>query len=203
MVNPDKFENKSYYYFITMCLAVIFTYLLVQALQQLPEALEMRRSTVNGKLYGIQEMLPNANLTADRIAKMEEFTTEFMEYLTAKYPNDIRTRRIIDNLADIKMEESPFEDDTSSYTVNKGELIALCVRNKENKDFHDWNTLLFVLIHELGHVVSSTTGHNHEFVTNFKWLLERANEAGLYTPVDYAKSPITYCGVRVTNNPML
>ena len=196
-------SDSPYYYFITAVLATAFTYLLILALQKLPEALEMRRSTINGKSYGVQEMLPNANLTADRIAKLEKFTNEFMDYLSARHPKDIRTRRILDNLAEIKMEESPFEDDTSSYTVNKGELIALCIRNKEDKDFHDWNTLLFVLIHELGHVASVSTGHNQEFITNFKWLLERANEAGLYKPVDYSKSPITYCGVRVTNNPML
>ena len=196
-------SDSPYYYFITLVLAVAFTYGLILLIQKLPESLEMRRSTVNGKSYGIQEMLPNANLTADRIAKLEKFTTDFMEYLTARYTNDVRTQRLLDNLAEIKMEESPFEDDTSSYTVNKGELIALCIRNKEDKDFHDWNTLLFVLIHELGHVASVTTGHNEEFIRNFKWLLERANEAGLYKPVDYSKSPITYCGVRVTNNPML
>lgn len=192
-----------YQYLITLLLAVVGTYLLILALQKIPEALEMRRSTVNGKSYGIQEMLPNAGLSADKIAKLEGFTNDLMEYLAARHPKDVRTRRLIDNLADIKMEESPFEDDTSSYTVNKGELIALCIRNKEDKDFHDWNTLLFVLIHELAHVASITTGHNQEFVRNFKWLLERANEAGLYQPVDDSKNPITYCGVRVTNNPML
>ena len=196
-------SESSYYYFITAVLAVAFTYGLILLIQSLPESLEMRRSMVNGKSYGVQEMLPNANLTADRIAKLEKFTNEFMEYLAARHPKDVRTQRLLDNLAEIKMEESPFEDDTSSYTVNKGELIALCIRNKEDKDFHDWNTLLFVLIHELGHVASVTTGHNEEFIRNFKWLLERANEAGLYKPVDYSKSPITYCGVRVTNNPML
>ena len=196
-------SESSYYNFITAVLAVAFTYGLILLIQSLPESLEMRRSTVNGKSYGVQEMLPNANLTADRIAKLEKFTNEFMEYLAARQPKDVRTQRLLDNLAEIKMEESPFEDDTSSYTVNKGELIALCIRNKEDKDFHDWNTLLFVLIHELGHVASVTTGHNEEFIRNFKWLLERANEAGLYKPVDYSKSPITYCGVRVTNNPML
>jgi hypothetical protein len=192
-----------YQYLITILLAAIGTYLLILALQKIPEALEMRRSTVNGKSYGIQEMLPNAGLSADKIAKLEGFTNDLLEFLAARYPKDVRTRRLLDNLAEIKMEESPFEDDTSSYTVNKGELIALCIRNKEDKDFHDWNTLLFVLIHELAHVASITTGHNQEFIRNFKWLLERANEAGLYQPVDYSKNPITYCGVRVTNNPML
>lgn len=188
---------------LTIILAVIFTYGIILAIDKFAEPLEMRRSNINGKSYGVQEMLPNANLTADRIAKLEQFTTDLMNYLSARHPKDVRTKRLLDNLAEIKMEESPFEDDTSSYTVNKGELIALCIRNKEDKDFHDWNTLLFVLIHELAHVASVTTGHNAEFIRNFKWLLERANEAGLYQPVDYSKNPITYCGVRVTNNPML
>jgi len=195
--------NEGVNLILTILLAVALTYGVILALQKFPEALEMRRSTINGKSYGVQEMLPNANLTADKIAKLEQFTNDLMNYLSGRYPKDPRTRRLLDNLAEIKMEESPFEDDTSSYTVNKGELIALCIRNKEDKDFHDWNTLLFVLIHELAHVASITTGHNQEFVRNFKWLLERANEAGLYQPRDYSQNPITYCGVKVTNNPML
>ena len=40
-----------------------------------------------------------------------------------------------------------------------------------------------------------------EFVENFKWLLQNANKLGYYEPVNYQKSPITYCGVKVTNNP--
>lgn len=190
-------------FLLTVVLAVLFTFVVIYIIKNLPEALEMRKSSINGKFYGVQEKLPNNELTADKIAKLENFTNDLMEYLAARYPSDIRTKRILDNLSEIKMEESPFEDSTSSYTVNKGELIALCVRSKETKEFHDWNTLLFVLIHELAHVASVTTGHNGEFIKNFKWLLEKSNEAGLYTPVDYSKNPITYCGVRVTNNPML
>lgn len=200
---PISYDSPTHYYLITILLAIGLTYLVILALQKYAEPLEMRRSTVNGKSYGVQEMLPNANLTADRIAKLEQFSNDLMNYLSARHPKDVRTKRLLDNLAEIKMEESPFEDDTSSYTVNKGELIALCIRNKEDKDFHDWNTLLFVLIHELAHVASISTGHNQEFVRNFKWLLEQANAAGLYQPVDYSQNPITYCGVRVTNNPML
>ena len=200
---PISYDTPPYHYMIIILLAIGLTYLVILALQRFPEALEMRRSNVNGKSYGVQEMLPNANLTADRIAKLEQFSNDLINYLSARHPKDVRTKRLLDNLAEIKMEESPFEDDTSSYTVNKGELIALCIRNKEDKDFHDWNTLLFVLIHELGHVASISTGHNQEFVRNFKWLLEQANAAGLYQPVDYSQNPITYCGVRVTNNPML
>jgi hypothetical protein len=169
------------------------------------EALEMRRSNFNGKVYGIQEMLPNSHKTADKIAMVEEYIDRIINYLDNKYKKgeDVRVDRLISRLYNIKLEESPFKQNTSSYTLNKGELISVCVRNKENKDFHDFEVLKFVIIHELAHVASVSTGHNNEFLVNFKWLLEEAHQAGLYNPVDYSKNPITYCGVEVTNNPML
>ena len=169
------------------------------------EALEMRKSSYNGKMYGIQEMLPKSHKTADMIGKVEEYIDRILHYLNRKYSRgqDKRVDRLISRLHNIKLEESPFEPGTSSYTLNKGELISVCVRNKDNKDFHNFELLKFVIIHELAHVASVSTGHNQEFIINFKWLLEEAHEAGLYHPVDYSKNPITYCGVDVTNNPML
>ena len=38
-------------------------------------------------------------------------------------------------------------------------------------------------------------------MTNFKFLLEHAVESKMYYAQDYSNSPITYCGVKVTNNP--
>lgn len=169
------------------------------------EALEMRLSSLTNKFYGIQEDLPNSQTALEMIGKLELFIDKLINYLDTKYSKgeDIRVDRLIKRLHDIKLEESPDEPNTSSYTLNKGELIALCVREKETKDIHDYELLKFVVIHELAHVASVSTGHNAEFIKNFKWLLEEAQEAGIYVPVDYSKYPITYCGVRVTNNPML
>ena len=94
------------------------------------------------------------------------------------------------------------EEGVSSYTINKGELISMCVRHKKkNKNFHDYQTLLFVLIHELAHVASISKGHNKEFMTNFKFLLDHAGESKMDYAQNYSNSPITYCGVKVTNNP--
>ena len=168
------------------------------------ETLEMRMSSLTGKMYGIQEMLPNSDDSVEMIAKLDMFINQFTRYLDSKYPNDSKVKRLVNRLVDTKFEESEYEPDVSSYTVNKGEMIKLCVRHKnENNDHHDYDTLLFVVIHELAHVASITKGHNKEFLDNFKWLLKEANQSGLYHPQDYSKSPITYCGVRVTNNPML
>ena len=33
-------------------------------------------------------------------------------------------------------------------------------------------------------------------------LLEEASKIGIYTPVDYANNPVTYCGMTIDNTPM-
>ena len=65
----------------------------------------------------------------------------------------------------------------------------------------DENTLTFVAIHELGHVMTESIGHKKEFWENFKFLLKNAVTMGLYKPVDYKKKPKDYCGMTITDNP--
>ena len=44
----------------------------------------------------------------------------------------------------------------------------------------DDNTILFVIIHELAHVMSLSVGHTEEFWSNMKFLLEQAESINLY-----------------------
>ena len=60
---------------------------------------------------------------------------------------------------------------------------------------------MFVAIHELAHIASETVGHNDEFWNNFKFLLDNAVEIKIYSPVDYKKNNIEYCGMKITDNP--
>ncbi len=188
--------------YITLIALVLFLCWISNQPKKIIEGLKMQFSNVSNKSYGIQETLPKYDQAADLIARLDIFIDKFVAYLDGKNPNDRRVKRLVDRLHDVKIEESPFEPDTSSYTLNKGDLIALCVRNKETKDFHDYQLLLFVVIHELAHVASVSRGHGSEFIDTFKWLLDQAAESGMYIPVDYSKEPITYFGVRVTNNPI-
>ena len=130
--------------------------------------------------------------------------SDFVKRLQIKYPDDKRIIRLVKGFKNVELEETTEkkDDDNTSYTINKGELMAICLRHKkEEHHFHDYNTLLFVIIHELSHIASITEGHNAEFIANFKWLLQEAKKMGYYEPVDYRTSPMTYCGVKVTNNP--
>jgi len=63
------------------------------------------------------------------------------------------------------------------------------------------NTLIFVAIHELAHIMTKSIGHKQDFWKNFKFLLENAKEAKIYIPVDYKSKPQSYCGMTITDNP--
>jgi hypothetical protein len=78
----------------------------------------------------------------------------------------------------------------------------LCIRDKdENKNLHEHNLLMFVVIHELAHIMSKSIGHNNEFYNNFKFLLNEASTLGIYYPIDFKKNPEQYCGIEVNSNP--
>jgi hypothetical protein len=74
---------------------------------------------------------------------------------------------------------------------------------KENEGkLIDINTLTFVAIHELAHIMTKSEGHKQIFWQNFKFLLEEAKEAKIYKPVDYKNNPQPYCGMNITDNPL-
>jgi hypothetical protein len=49
--------------------------------------------------------------------------------------------------------------------------------------------------------MTSSIGHKRDFWDNFKFMLEQANEIGVYQPVNYAQKPREYCGMTIDNNP--
>ena len=99
------------------------------------------------------------------------------------------------------VESSPGNKYTS-YSINKGEKIVLCLRFRDkSKQLVPMNTLMFVSLHELAHIMTKSVGHKSEFWQNFKFLLENAKEAGLHNPVDYKENPREYCGMTIHDNP--
>ena len=89
-----------------------------------------------------------------------------------------------------------------AYSVNKGEELSLCIREKGSEKFIDDNTIIFVAIHELAHIMTPETGHTPLFWDNMKYLLEQASSQGIYMPVDYSQSPVNYCGMDINSTPM-
>ena len=160
-------------------------------------------SSVDGERYCVRERA-KLELAADLLAKVTNKCKELVIYVGEKYKDkgDERVRLLVENFDPKRVSETLPTSEFTAYSENKGEKIAFCLnRKKEGGQLIDLNTLTFVAIHELAHVMTKEEGHKLVFWQNFKFLLENAKEAGIYYPVNYKQSPKEYCGMQITDNP--
>lgn len=75
-----------------------------------------------------------------------------------------------------------------SYTVNK-ERIYLCIRDR-NGDYYSHDILMYVLLHEIAHMLCPEIGHTPKFKEIFDSLISHATQCGIYTPTEI---PSDYC----------
>ena len=159
-------------------------------------------SDVDGNKYCVRDR-EKIQQAADLLARVTEKCKQLVHYVGDKYPDDENVKRLVTGFNPKKVMETLPTSTYTAYSENKGEKIAFCL-NKEKQDNNnliDENTLTFVSIHELAHVMTKSIGHKSEFWQNFKFLLENAKTAGIHNPVDYKKEPREYCGMKIHDNP--
>ena len=162
------------------------------------------KSTVDGRSYKVRD-LPDKQEAANLMATVRIKLTKLCSLLEQKYPDKDQVKRIAKNFRDDPnrfMESTPDASHTS-YSVNKGEEIHLCLRQRAggNESLVDENVMVFVGLHELGHVCTESVGHGPDFWNNFGWLLKEAEGAGIYRYTDFQAHPVAYCGVNITDSP--
>jgi len=159
-------------------------------------------SEVDGEKYCVRER-SKMKLAADLLANVTQKCKELVTYCGKKYPDDENVQRLVQKFNPTKIMETLPTSEFTAYSENKGEKIAFCLeKNKGQSKLIDLNTLTFVAIHELAHIMTKSEGHKQEFWQNFKFLLENAKDAKIYDPVDYKNSPKDYCGMKITDNPL-
>ncbi len=145
------------------------------------------------------------NNNIDIIGSSELYTDPVSE---TEYIRERISQLIYNYDADRIYEISPLnKSGVTSYAENKRTLI-LCLRKKipnslGEYELHDINTMMFVVLHELTHMMNDKWGHdeNTNFWSLFKVMLVNASEIGIYNPIDYSKKPIVYCGLKLAYNP--
>jgi hypothetical protein len=158
-------------------------------------------SSVDGKKYCVRER-NKLQPAADLLAKVTSRLILLVQKLDEAHPNHEGVRRLVKGFNPKKINETLPTSEYTAYSENKGEKLAFCLNKKKGEDkFIDIETLTFVGIHELGHIMSKTIGHNTEFWQNFKFLLTNAKEFNIYQPVDYKTNPVEYCGMTITDSP--
>jgi hypothetical protein len=155
----------------------------------------------DGNKYCVRER-EKLELAADLLAEVTQKMKDMVSYMKEKHPDDPRTKRLVDGFNPKKISETLPTSELTAYSENKGEKIAFCLNTtKEGNRLIDINTLTFVALHELTHIMTVSIGHKQEFWQNFKYLLQNAKKAGIYYPVDYKKAPQQYCGMTINDNP--
>lgn len=96
--------------------------------------------------------------------------------------------------------ENPPTSDYTSYSVNKGEELAFCLRSKKNGNLHNINLLMYVALHELAHVGCHEIGHTQLFKEIFEFYTKEAIKIGIYKYDDYDSNPVEYCGMVLSSS---
>lgn len=155
----------------------------------------------DGNTYCVRER-EKLELAANLLASVTEKCKQLVSFVKKKFPNEKRVQKLVSGFNPKKISETLPTSTLTAYSENKGEKIAFCLnKTKEGDRLIDINTLTFVAIHELAHIMTTSIGHKQEFWQNFKFLLVNAKEANIYQPVDYKKNPQQYCGMDITDNP--
>lgn len=178
-------------------------------------------SRVDGLRYRVHEGHSGPQKAADTLAELNARVVDLMRFLRARYARGsageihparrAAVQRLLarynpDNLA----ENSPKDPSgDTSYTLDKGAVVAICLRERDPTvlgdpgahDIHDMDTLTFVTLHEMGHIAIDDVDHPPRFWSAFRFLLEEAEEAGIYTSPNFAARPRYYCGVKIDYNP--
>lgn len=211
---------------VVIVLVVLVIFLVVRRLVLGPDhfTIEHTRpvlSQVDGVKYRVHEDHNGAQRAADMLARLNAKTVDLMRALRARYVRGpdgdafperreavehLLSRYNPDNLA----ENSPKDPSgDTSYTLDKGAVVAICLRRRgpsptgdpRADDIHDLDTLFFVTLHEMAHIAIDDIDHPKRFWSAFRFLLEAAEEAGVYQSPDFARAPRSYCGVTIDYNP--
>ena len=159
-------------------------------------------SKIDNKKYLVQNQ-PDKQEAADLLANVKLSLMKVCQHLKDKYPQRDDIKRLNEKFnPDVIVEAEPNSKSTS-YSINKGEKIVLCLRSRdEERKLVDHNIMMFVSLHELAHIMTKSVGHTDEFWKNFQFLLKEAVEMGMYKDVDFKKNPTEYCGVTITDSPL-
>jgi hypothetical protein len=156
----------------------------------------------DGNKYCVRDsdrLQESVELLAEATIRMKKVVAS----MKIKYPKDERVQLLVRNFNPKRIVETLPTSEYTAYSEGKGSKLAFCLRkHKYEMKLIDINTLTFVALHELTHLMTTSIGHKKDFWDNFKFMLENATEDGIYDAVDYAKSPSEYCGLTIDSNPL-
>jgi hypothetical protein len=194
-------SNDSGMIWIFILVIIVASYMAL-ATKQSKYPMAYVESKVDKQRYYVRNM-PDKQEAADKLAGIRERLCRLKNHLGDTHEGKPFVKQLVKNFtcsADQFSESTP-EAVHTSYTVDK-EKVFMCLRQRNAKEeLVSENTLVFVALHEMAHMGTSTIGHTPDFWNNFAWLLTQAESLGVYEYTDFAAHPVEYCGVHITDSP--
>lgn len=198
----------------TIILILLIMLIIIYKLKYKPPIINVE--AFNNQSYLVNDLSDSksaANLLAKIMLIMDKLvTTIILDYEAGLLKTKLDTifieyiRTIKKKLPHVKISETPTDSQYTSYSVNKGEELVFCIRDKKYFKLHDINELLYVAIHEIAHIGCPEIGHTELFQKINLYLLEKAVCYKLYKYIDYSRHHKDYCGMVLTstilNNPI-
>ena len=186
--------------FLQIIIVVITVLLVIGYLKFGKTALKYQKAS-DEKFHLVRDM-PDKEKAAEMLAEIKRRLELLIKYCVQNYPNDANVILMKQRFNPQNVQETDINESGTSYTIDKGKELHLCLRSKEDAELHQINILMFVAIHELAHIKSVSYGHNDEFGKHFVFLLKQASKIGVYQPIDYSQNPVKFCGMDVTSSPL-
>lgn len=203
--------------FIEVFVSFILIVILYMYLENNSYDIKYVTSSVDGRDYLVRNM-EDKNGAADLLASIRARLIKLINFIKNMNDEEIERyiskgdklsdakenlNRLVDNFQPDNLSESTPNDQFTSFSVNKGEKIVLCLRNRGNDEkLVRENTMTFVALHELGHIMTKSIGHTDEFWNNFRIILRIAIAKKLYQNQNFNQSPVNYCGNKITDTPL-
>jgi hypothetical protein len=165
------------------------------------------RSNVDGLMYNVRDM-SDKQKAADLLARVRLKLQKLVDALRQRYPGKQQVIQLNEKFEanPARFYEATPDSEHVSYSVNKGDSIHLCLRQRDDQkkeQLVEENVMVFVALHEMAHCITSplVASHGSEFWNNFGWLLREAEALGIYKYQDFRAHPVSYCGERITDQP--
>lgn len=183
--------------FAVFFLSIFAVFIVVDKIYKRNQEISQVKSLIDDRTYIVRK-LPDSQRAADKLAEINRKIINLIDSLKKEDREGIETLK--DRYNPDQLSETGLGAKYTSYSVNKGEKISICVRHEDNK-FIDDNIIVFVVIHELAHVMTKSIGHTKEFWDNMAYLLEQGEKIGIYKPENYKEKPVDYCGMEINSTP--
>lgn len=157
---------------------------------------------INGRSFRLRpSIFGDLREKAEVLYELQTKLDKLVEHLISNdIPNKESASRLASRFKNTELRETGIFEFNTAYTLNKGKEIRICL-DHGGKEKLDVNLIMFVLLHEMAHVMSETYGHNKEFVDNMDIIVKTAVKIGIYSPTDFSASPGRYCGSNITSSP--